>query len=82
MLDEIEKLYEQQRPKIKPQYPYDRKTDTIHLPPDIVENLKFTLLAANKAAAVKRVAELTVAGLRLSKDNVDGLLNGDSDGTK
>lgn len=74
LLDEIEKLYEQQRPKIKPKYPYDRKTDTIHLPPEIIEDLKFTLLTGNKVAAVKRVAELTGAGLRLSKDYVDGLL--------
>jgi hypothetical protein len=73
LLDELEKLYEQQRPKIKPKYPYDRKTDTIQLPPEIVEDLKFTLLAGNKAAAVKRVAELTGAGLRVSKDFVDSL---------
>ncbi len=73
LLDELEKLYEQQRPKIKPQYPYDRKTDSIHLPPEIVEDLKFTVVMGNKVAAVKRVAELTGAGLRLSKDYVDGL---------
>lgn len=46
----------------------------IQLPPEIVENLKFTLLMGNKVAAVKRVAKLTGAGLRLSKDYVDGLL--------
>ena len=74
LLDELEKLYEQQRPKIKPKYSYDRKTGTIQLPPEIVEDLKFTLLTGNKVAAVKRVAELTGAGLRLSKDYVDGLL--------
>ena len=74
LLDELEKLYERQRPKIKPKYPYDRKKDTIQLPPEIVEDLKFTLLTGNKVAAVKRVAELTGASLRLSKDFVDGLL--------
>ncbi len=74
LLDEIEKLYEKQRTKIKPKYPYDRKTDTIQLPPEIVEDLKFTLLKGNKVAVVKRVAELTGAGLRLSKDYVDELL--------
>jgi hypothetical protein len=74
LLDDLEKLYEQQRPKIKHKYPYDRKTDTIRLPPEIVEDLKFTLLMGNKVAAVKRVAELTGIGLRLSKDYVDGLL--------
>jgi ribosomal protein L7/L12 len=35
--------------------------------------LKFILLTGNKVAAVKRVAELTGAGLRLSKDFVDEL---------
>jgi hypothetical protein len=73
LLDEIEKLYEQQRPKIEPKYPYDRKTNTIQLPPEVVEDLKFILLTGNKPAAVKRVAELTGAGLRLSKDYVDSL---------
>ncbi|MGD8404418.1 MAG: hypothetical protein PVJ21_12205 [Anaerolineales bacterium] len=74
LLDELEKLYEQKRPKITPKYPYDRRSDTIQLLPEIVEDPKFTLLMGNKAAAVKRVAELTGAGLRLSKDFVDGLL--------
>ena len=73
LLDELEKLYEQQRPKIKPKYPYDRKTDTIQLPPEIIEDLKFILLTGNKVAAVKRVAELSGAGLRVSKDFVDEL---------
>jgi len=73
LLDEIERLYEQQRPKVEPKYPYDRKTDTIQLPPEIVKDLKFTLLMGNKVAAVKRVAELTGAGLRVSKDYVDEL---------
>ena len=74
LLDEIEKLYEQHRPEIKPKYPYDRKTDTIQLPPEVVEDLKFTILTGNKVAAVKRVAELTGAGLRVSKDYVDKLM--------
>lgn len=69
----LEKLYEKERPKIKPVYPYDPKTGAIQLPDDIVAELKFLLLAGNKPAAVKRVAELTGAGLRMSKDYVDGL---------
>jgi ribosomal protein L7/L12 len=67
-------LHEQESPKIKPAYPYDRKTDKIHLPDEIVADLKFLLLAGNKVAAVKRVAELTGAGLRISKDYVDALI--------
>lgn len=73
-LNLLEKLYEQERPKIKPVYPYDPKTNTVRLPPEIVQELKSFLLAGNKAAAVKRVTELTGAGLRVSKDYVDGLL--------
>jgi hypothetical protein len=73
-LNLLEKLYEQERPKIKPVYPYDPKTNVIRLPPEIVQELRSFVLAGSKAAAVKRVAELTGAGLRVSKDYVDGLL--------
>lgn len=73
ILKMIEELYEQERPKIRPAYPYNRKTNKIHLPDEIVADLKFLLLAGNKVAAVKRVAELTGAGLRMSKDYVDSL---------
>jgi hypothetical protein len=69
----LEKLYEKTRPKIKPRYPYDCKTGVIRLPEEIIAELKFLLLAGNKPAAVKKVAELTGAGLRISKDYVDGL---------
>jgi ribosomal protein L7/L12 len=45
----------------------------IRLPDEVVADLKFLLLSGNKVEAVKRVAELTDAGLRISKDYVDGL---------
>ena len=67
-------FYQQERPKIKPSYPYNQKTNEIHLPDEIVADLKFFLLAGNKVAAIQRVAELTGAGLRISKDYVDALL--------
>ena len=73
ILKVIEELYEKERKKINPLYPYDRKTKTITLPDEILADLKFLLLVGNKVAAVKRVAELTGAGLRMSKDYVDGL---------
>jgi ribosomal protein L7/L12 len=72
-LTALEKLYEQTRPKIKSRYPYNRKTGAIYLPEEIIAELKFLLLSGNKPAAVKKVAELTGAGLRMSKDFVDGL---------
>lgn len=73
LLAALEKLYEKTRPKIKPRYPFDHKTGDIHLPEEIIVELKFFLLAGNKPAAVKKVTELTGAGLRMSKDFVDGL---------
>lgn len=36
-------------------------------------DMKFFLLVGNRPAAIKRVAELTGAGLRMSKDFVDRL---------
>jgi ribosomal protein L7/L12 len=44
------------------------------LPEDAIADLKFFLLVGNKPAAVKRVAELTGADLRMSKDYVEGLM--------
>ena len=57
-----------------PAYPFDPKTNTIHLPPEIDKELKSLLQAGHKIAAVKRVTELTGAGLRISKDYVDDLM--------
>jgi len=73
ILKAIEELFEKERKKITPLYPYDKKTNTIQLPDDVIADLKFFLLVGNKPAAVKRVVELTGAGLRKSKDYVDGL---------
>ncbi len=73
ILKAIEELYEKERKKVTPLYPVDRKTGRIELPEEIIADLKFLLLVNNKPAAVKRVAELTGAGLRASKDFVDSL---------
>jgi len=73
VLKALEKLYEKERRKVVPLYPYDKKTNTIQLPEDVIADLKFLLPVGNKPAAVKRVTELTGAGLRMSKDFVDGL---------
>jgi hypothetical protein len=73
ILKALDDLYEKHRKKIKPLYPYNKKTNTILLPDEIVADLKFLILAGNKVEALKRVAELTGAGLRVSKDYVDGL---------
>ena len=73
ILKALEDLYAKERKKIVPPYPFDKKTGKIELPEEVIADLKFFLLVGNKPAAVKRVAELTGAGLRLSKDYVDGL---------
>ena len=73
ILKALEDLYEKERKKIVPLYPFDKKTGKIELPEEVIADLQFFLLVGNKPAAVKRVAELTGAGLRLSKDYVDGL---------
>ncbi|HKY56346.1 MAG TPA: hypothetical protein VJM08_18660 [Anaerolineales bacterium] len=73
ILKAIEALYEKERNKIVPLYPLDKKTGNIELPEDVIADFKFFLLVGNKPAAVKRVAELTGAGLRMSKDFIDSL---------
>ncbi len=73
ILKAIEELYEKERKKIIPLYPVNKRTGKIELPEDVIADLKFFLLVGNKPAAVKRVAELTGAGLRVSKDFVDSL---------
>ena len=73
ILKAIEELYEKERRKVTPLYPFDKKTGKIELPEEVIADLKFFLLVGNKPAAVKRVDELTGAGLRMSKDFVDGL---------
>jgi hypothetical protein len=73
ILKALDDLYEKHRKKVKPFYPYDKKTNSIHLPDEVVTGLKFLIVAGNKVEALKRVAQLTGAGLRVSKDYVDGL---------
>jgi ribosomal protein L7/L12 len=69
----LEKAFEIHREKVKPLFPYDPQTDTIHLPSDIKEELQGLIMTGQKIEAVKRVTELTGAGLRASKDYVDDL---------
>ncbi len=78
ILKALEELYEKERQKILPLYPYNKKTGKIELPQAVIADLKFLLLVGNKPTAVKRVAELTGAGLRVSKDYVDHLQKGGS----
>lgn len=69
----LEEAFAKFRKKVKPLFPYDAKTQVIRLPPNIVEELRFLVLTGKPVEAVKRVTELTGAGLRVSKDYVDSL---------
>ena len=69
----LEKAFAKYRKKVKPRFPYDAQTNVIHLPHDIEEALRHWVLTGKGVEAVKRVAELTGAGLRVSKDYVDRL---------
>jgi ribosomal protein L7/L12 len=73
ILKAIEELYEKERKKIVPPYPFDQKSGKIELPEVVIAELKSFLDVGNKPAAVKRVIELTGTGLRMSKDYVDAL---------
>jgi hypothetical protein len=73
ILKALDELYEKHRHKVVPLYPVNKKSGKIELPEDVVADLKFLLLVGRKPEAVKRVTELTGAGLRVSKDYIDGL---------
>jgi ribosomal protein L7/L12 len=60
--------------KSPPPFPYDPRTNTIQLPSDVVHELFHLVKDGNKVEAIKRVMELTGAGLKAAKDYVDTLL--------
>ena len=70
----LEKAFAKYRKKGKPLFPYDAQTDVIQLPHDIEVELRYLVVAGKGVEAVKRVTELTGAGLRVSKDYVDSLV--------
>ena len=69
----LEKAFAKYRKKVKPRFPYDAQTDVIQLPHEIEAKLRQLVLTGKGVEAVKRVTELTGAGLRVSKDYVDSL---------
>ncbi|MEW6125905.1 MAG: hypothetical protein AB1757_02480 [Acidobacteriota bacterium] len=54
-----------------PLYPYNKKTDDITLPPEAEKEIRDLVRSGNKIEAMRRVMELTGAGLKVSKDYVD-----------
>ncbi len=73
LLDQLEEAYAKHRQKVTPLYPLEAETGAIRLPKQVDKALCQLLRAGKKAEAVKRVAELTGGGLRVSKDYVDAL---------
>ena len=58
--------------KSAPPYPYDEKVGIV-LPPEVEQEIKALVKSGRKVEAVQRVFNLTRAGLKVSKDYVDGL---------
>ncbi len=69
----LEIVYTILRKRPIPVFPYDRKTKTISLPKNIEKEIMQLAVRSGKVEAVKRVSNLTGAGLRISKDYVDAL---------
>lgn len=82
ILKVIEELYEKERRKITPLYPVNKKTGKIELPNDVIADVEFFLLVGNKSAAVKPVAELTGASLRMSALQINFLDQASTGGIK
>jgi len=57
-----------------PLFPYDKRTDTISLPAEIEKEVKNIALTKSVPLAMKRVMNLTGAGLKVSKNYIDNLL--------
>jgi len=61
------------RDKTTPQFPYDKKMKTVVLPAKMTRKVRHLAVTGRKIEAIKRVAQLTGAGLRVSKDCVNSL---------
>ena len=73
-LEWLDQEFQARQNNSNPPYPYNRETTTVELPIEIEKELIAQLRVSSKVEAVKRVTKLTGAGLRISKDYVDGLI--------
>lgn len=78
----LDKLFEITRKRVEPTYPYNRETRKINLPKNIENEIYQMAIKLDKQKAIKKVTELTGAGLRVSKDYVDNLLMNTGTGYK
>ena len=72
-LEQLDKAFQAKQNNPNPPFPYNKDTNTIQLPKSIDQELCSLLEQGLKVEAVKRVTQLTGAGLRVSKDYVDNL---------
>jgi len=74
LLNRLEAVFEQERDKsVKPLYPIVENGKEIKLPQDVEKRLHQMAKTRKAPQAVKEVAYLTGAGLRVAKDYVDRL---------
>ena len=57
-----------------PLYPYDKSTDTISLPPALEKDILNLAVTKGVPIAMKKVMDLTGAGLKVSKNYIDNLM--------
>ena len=69
----LDKLYQAKRKTHSPLYPYDKRTNTISLPPEVKQEIQHLVMQGRRPEALKKVANLTGASLRISKDYIDDL---------
>ncbi len=69
----LDKLYQAKRKSHTPLYPYDKRRNTISLPPEVKKEIQHLVVQGRKPEALKKVANLTGASLRISKDYIDDL---------
>ena len=67
LLSQLEEAFERVRKPVVALYPYDKEARTISLPKEIEAELRQSVRQGQKPKAVKRVTELSGAGLRLAK---------------
>ena len=73
----LEKVFALRRKKAVYPFPYNKSTHTISLPVQIERELRRLVSTGKKVEAMQRVLSLTGAGLRVAKDYVDKLAQGD-----
>ncbi len=69
----LDKLFSLTHSKVTPVYPYDTTSQTIRLPDSVNKEIRRFVASGNTVEAVKLVSRLTGAGLRVSKNYIDGL---------